>query len=271
MALWNGKLTQVVLTAPDPAAAIADWAPLLGGEAAPDAVHLGDDTRISVIEGDRCGLVEARFLAGPALVAAAQQLGAQDDGTTMTLRDPDGWVVRFEPTDDVRPMKLEAATLSHCTLMSPTPGEQRAHYERVGFLLSDAMGEMFFWLRPNPVHHSLAFVAGPAVGINHLAVELPDAAAFIAAIDAVVAHGGKLEFGPGRHLFGNNLFAYFRDEHGLRWELCAELERRDPLVPPGLHPAEARKRSVNLFGPAPPQSFLQEAGGPGPQPAMRPV
>ena len=264
MAIWNARLTEIVLASPAPEQAIPYWAGLLGGRAVSDGVGLGDGTRIRVIEGQACGLVEARFDAAPDMIAEAKLLACDDDGASLLLKDADGWILRLDPVDEVRPMRLEAATLSHCTLMSPAPMQQRTYYEKLGFQLSDALGEIFCWLRPNPVHHSMAFVTGPSVGINHLAVELPDAGALIAAVDGVVAAGGAIEFGPGRHLFGGNLFAYLLDDYGLRWELCAELERRDPSSLPGFHTAEARARSINLYGPRPPASFLEVAGGPGP-------
>lgn len=264
MALWNGRLTDIVLAAPAPEDAIPYWAGLLGGAAADDRVALGDETAIRVVAGSRCGLVEARFDAAPDLVAEARSLGGEETDDGLIVTDPDGWRLRLRAVEEVRPMRLEGATLSHCTLATPSPPGQREHYERLGFLLSDALSDIFCWLRPNPVHHSMAFVAAPSVAINHLAVELPDAGALIAAVDRVVAEGGQIEFGPGRHLFGGNLFVYLIDAHGLRWELCAELERRDPAAPPGFHDAEARKRSINLFGPRPPASFLEVAGGPGP-------
>ncbi|MBA2517269.1 MAG: VOC family protein [Solirubrobacterales bacterium] len=264
MALWNARLREIVLASPVAERAAPYWAALLGGRVASDRIELGDDTGIRVVDGSECGLVEARFDAGPETIARAQQLAAGQDGTSLVVTDPDGWRLRLDPVDVVRPMKLPEATLSHCTLMSETPMQQRAYYEKAGFLLSDALGDIFCWLRPNPVHHTMAFVTGPAVGINHLAVELPDAGSLIGAVDRVVAEGGTIEFGPGRHIFGGNLFAYLIDAHGLRWELCAELERREPDSPPGLHTAEARARSINLFGPRPPASFLEVAGGPGP-------
>jgi catechol 2,3-dioxygenase-like lactoylglutathione lyase family enzyme len=262
MALWNAKLTDILLTSSDPRGASAYWAELLGGEADAEGVALGGETRITVVEGAQEGLAEMGFLAGGELYDAAVAHGAAADGGTLT--DPDGWTVRLERVEEVTPLVLEGATLSHCTLSSPDPNRQQAFYRELGFLLSDALGDIFCWMRPNPVHHSIAFAAREDVAINHLAVELPDRASFIGAIDRVVAAGGALEFGPGRHLVGGNLFAYLRDRYGLRWELCTELHRLDADAEPQVREAGVRRRSINLFGVQPPQSFLHDAGGPGP-------
>lgn len=256
MALWNGKLVEIVMTAREPAATAEHWAALLGGEPDDGAVLLGGGTRIRLAQGPAEALAEVRFEAGPELRAAA-------DGA-LTVTDPDGWRLRLDPVDEVEPLEVASPTLSHCTLGSPSPPGQRAFYESLLFLLSDQLGDIFCWLRPNPIHHSMAFSATAEANIHHIAIELPDSAAFIAAIDRVVANGGQLEFGPGRHMVGGNLFAYLRDRYGIRWELCAEMSRLDPERPPGLLTAEDRKRSVNTFGPPPPASFINEPGGPPP-------
>jgi catechol 2,3-dioxygenase-like lactoylglutathione lyase family enzyme len=264
MSVWSGRLRALVMAAPDPEAAAAGWAPILSGRADGATIELGDDTRIEVVAGPQHGLVEMRLDAAPELSAAVELAGGEADGEDLVLRDPDGWRARFRPVEEVAPLRLERATLSHCTLASPRPMDQCGWWQGLGFLLSDTIGEVFAWMRPNPVHHSLAFVASENVQINHLAVELPDANAMIAAVDALVEAGGQVEFGPGRHVVGGNLFAYVLDETGIRWELCAELDRLDPDRPAGRHPLELRRRSINEFGPRPPASFLEQAGGPGP-------
>jgi catechol 2,3-dioxygenase-like lactoylglutathione lyase family enzyme len=256
MALWNARLTELVMTAPDPPAAAEYWAGLLGGEPEGAAIHLHAGTRIEVVEGPVEALAEERFDAGPELMAAL--------GGAAEISDPDGWQLRFNAVEEVTAPPLDGPMLSHCTLNSPEPPRQRAFYEDLLFLLSDQLGDIFCWLRPNPIHHSLAFSAGDEANIHHIAIELPDKSSFIEAIDRVVAAGSQLEFGPGRHMVGGNLFAYLRDRHGIRWELCAELAHLDPDRAPGLLTPEDRARSVNTFGPPPPQSFIQERGGPAP-------
>lgn len=252
------------MAAPDPPAAARAWAAILSGRPGDAAVELGDGTAIVVVEGPEHGLLEIALDAAQPLLQAVERAGAAPDGDSLLLRDPDGWSVRFAEVAEVAPMRLEAATLSHCTLLSADPMRQCDYWQGVGFRLSETIGEVFGWLRPNPVHHSLAFAAGSEPAIQHLAVELPDAAALIAAVDELVAGGGQVEFGPGRHIVGGNLFAYVLDATGIRWELCAELQRLEPDAPPERHPEEMRGRSINAFGPRPPASFIQQAGGPGP-------
>lgn len=263
--LWPAKLKTIVLTAVTPSEAAGHWAGLLGGVAADDVVTLGDGTSIVVRKGRETGLHMARFDATESFLRAARDAGGTTDGDAVDLADPDGWRLRFDAVDAVDPVALDGVVLSHCTLNSPDPNAQRAYYEQLRFKLSDALGDVFSWLRCNPVHHSMAFAKHPRPAIHHLAVELPDAAAFVAAIDRVVANGCQLEFGPGRHMVGGNLFAYARDRYDLRWEFCCELNRiEDPSYEAPPLTAHDRARSVNTFGPPPPARFFEEAGGPGP-------
>lgn len=261
---WNGRLRRLIMTAPDPAQAAQGWASVLSGRARDQVVELGDDTQIVVVDGPEHGLVEMQFDASDALMETAERAGAEPEGDGLLVHDPDGWAVRLVPVSDVSPLHVKHATLSHCTLLSPDPMGQCAYWQGVGLRLSETIGEVFGWLRPNPVHHTLSFTAAREVGIQHLAVELPDAGSLIAAIDALVGDGGQVEFGPGRHIVGGNLFAYVLEQTGIRWELCAELQRLPADAPTRHHPEEMRVRSINCYGPRPPASFVERPGGPGP-------
>lgn len=262
--LWNGRLRTLVMAAPDPDSAAAAWAAILAGEADGATIRLGDDTSIVTVEGPQHGLVEMQLDASTELAEAAAHIGGTADGNSIVLCDPEGWRMRLVAADEVKPAVVDRSMLSHCTLLSSDPMAQCDWWQTAGFLLSETIGEIFGWMRPNPIHHSLAFARGSGTGIQHLAVELPDANALIAAVDALVAAGERVEFGPGRHIVGGNLFAYVLDRTGIRWELCAELERWDPDEPARRHPEEMRIRSINTFGPRPPASFIEQPGGPGP-------
>lgn len=86
---------------------------------------------------------------------------------------------------------------------------------------------------------------------------MPDRAAVIDACDRLAELDHPIQYGPGRHLAGNNIFVYFLDHHGIRFEIFCELERiSDPERSGPVHGAEVpRERSVNLWGPQPPAEF----------------
>jgi catechol 2,3-dioxygenase-like lactoylglutathione lyase family enzyme len=255
---WRARLACLVLSAPDPRAAASAWAAVLGGQARGDEVLLDAGTRL-VVERGAPALRQMRYEADGGVLEAAGAPGSVAD-----LRDADGWPVSLSVVDAPTRTAPAGPMLGHVTLCSPDPDRAAATYEFLGFSLSDALGDLFRWLRCNDVHHSVAFTRG-AAGVHHLAVEYPDRASFVDAIDRVAAAGLRVEFGPGRHMVGGNLFAYFRDAHGLRWELFCEIERIGPEGRPLPRLGdEDRARSVNVWGPQPPASFVREAGGPAP-------
>ena len=95
---------------------------------------------------------------------------------------------------------------------------------------------MSFWAC-NVNHHSIAFMPArngvPA--FNHAAFELRDWEEWLKAIFYAGERGIRRSWGPGRHLFGSNLFAYYKDPEGNTVEYTAEVEqltdlRREPRV-----------------------------------------
>jgi catechol 2,3-dioxygenase-like lactoylglutathione lyase family enzyme len=250
-AAWRCWLREVVLQAPQPERAAAYYAQLLGGEQSDSAVELGSSTRISIEDGP----------PGLALVC----LDVRGDLDTADLDparngpvlDPDCWRLALASVGAIaeRPWDTEPR-LGHITFHSPDPLREEAFYRSLGFRLSEGLGTMFRWLRCNPIHHTLAFQRAAETGLHHLAIEVPDRAALVDACDRVARLGHKIEFGPGRHLVGRNLFVYFIDRYGLRIEFFAELMRIDDVdADPTVYDEATRAKSVNVWGPQPPETF----------------
>ncbi len=238
---WAGWLSEAGLRVPDPAAAATYYAELLGGTAEEDGVVLGSGTRLRLERGD------------PGFAWALLEIpGGNDDA----LHDPDGRELRVVPGDARAPLDDVEPRLGHLTFESPDPVRAQAFYEGIGFRLSEGLSDFFRWLRCNPIHHTVAFSRGPAARLHHVGVELPDRAALVSACDRLGSLGQLVEYGPGRHMVGNNLFVYFRDRYGIRFELFCELERVSPPErPPLVHEEVPRERSINLWGVQPPESF----------------
>jgi hypothetical protein len=100
--------------------------------------------------------------------------------------------------------------------------------------------------------------------LHHLGFEIPGWDAYRAILDHLDAVGYGVEFGPGRHAVGRNLFTYLLDPtSGLRIELFCDMARvghqRDPATPQIRWRAEDRlTRTLNVWGSAPPPaSFLE--------------
>lgn len=252
---WRGWLREVVVGGADPAAVAAYYAELLGGEASASAVALGSGTRILVEEGAP-GLRRTRLDVVGRIDLSSYETFLDGDGS---LLDPDGWRHDLNTVDAVEARPRDPAPrLGHVTFQSPDPLGQERFLHGLGFELSEALGDLFRWLRCNPVHHTFAYARAPAPAVHHIAVELPDRTALIEACDRLARLGHAAEYGPGRHLVGGNLFVYFRDRYGVRFELFCELRRidEDGFVPT-VYREEDRARSVNVWGPQPPESFRE--------------
>lgn len=150
--------------------------------------------------------------------------------------------------------------LGHVTFGAPVPTVGKSFAEKVlQFRLSENIGDKFYWLRCNVDHHSIAFCASSRVGVHHVGLELCDWSDFRNLGDHFKSQGVRLEYGPGRHASGGNIFVYFVDPDGIRFELFAELARiynEAEYVPRSWDPRD-RKDTVNQWGPAPPPSYLE--------------
>jgi catechol 2,3-dioxygenase len=207
---------------------------------------------------DEAGLaaLESRLQAHG--VPAAREEIAGDHPPVLAFRDPDGHRVEAhgpvdrsgEHTADPgrRPVRIH-----HVTLASPAIAEQVAFYEQVlGFRVSDRMGEAFVWLRCNQEHHTVAVVEADQAGLDHYAYEIDSWASLKTWCDELAARDVPLQWGPGRHGPGNNVFVMFDDLDGNHVELSCEMERywddRAQYAPRHWAP---EAKTVNLWGPVP--------------------
>lgn len=123
--------------------------------------------------------------------------------------------------------------LSHVVVNSDQPERTREFYERhLGFALSDTLfsrhlGELMYFMRCSPVHHSLAIARGPHVSVHHVSFELRGLDEYLRGTGRVLRAGHHKIWGPGRHLAGNNTFTYFLDPSGNTLEYTTELATLD--------------------------------------------
>jgi catechol 2,3-dioxygenase len=272
----NMALSHVGLAVEDPPAAAAYYARTLGlavSETLADGtIRLGWGQGFHALEltaghglahfglelSDEAGLaaLESRLQAHD--VPAAREELAGDHPPVLAFRDPDGHRVEAHgPVDRSgehaadpgrRPVRVH-----HVTLASPAIAEQVAFYEQVlGFRVSDRMGEVFAWLRCNQEHHTVAVVEADQAGLDHYAYEIDSWACLKTWCDELAARDVPLQWGPGRHGPGNNLFVMFDDLDGNHVELSCEMERywddRAEYAPRQWAP---EAKTVNLWGPVP--------------------
>jgi catechol 2,3-dioxygenase-like lactoylglutathione lyase family enzyme len=121
----------------------------------------------------------------------------------------------------IRPVKL-----GHVASFVPDLPEIQSFYEQVlGFRWSDTIGDFFVFLRCGPDHHAVNFIQSAAKhGTHHVAYEARDWSHVKEIVDHISTRGYKLEWGPGRHGAGHNIFTYHRDPDGNYTEIFTEID-----------------------------------------------
>jgi catechol 2,3-dioxygenase-like lactoylglutathione lyase family enzyme len=151
----------------------------------------------------------------------------------MRFKDPDGFLVelvggvdRVEDPYGLRDIKPQ--DLNHVVLnVADADRSERFYRDLLGFKLTDRfIGGLSFWAC-NANHHSLAFgqARDGQSSFHHAAFDMKDWEEWIKAVFYAGERGISRVWGPGRHLFGNNLFSYYKDPEGNTVEYTAEVEQ----------------------------------------------
>ncbi len=184
-------------------------------------------------------LAERLAVGGVQLVGEPGTLQTMGGGYGFRFFDLDGRTIEVSADVAVRQhRKVEEGEsipvkLSHVVLNSPNPEAAVAFYDKwFGFKLSDTlmhprMGEMMWFLRTNPQHHSMAIARGPHVSLHHASFELRGIDEYMRGTGRMLRAGVEKIWGPGRHKAGNNTFSYFLDPNGNTMEYTTELEVLD--------------------------------------------
>jgi catechol-2,3-dioxygenase len=149
------------------------------------------------------------------------------------FRDPDGFLVELVAGvdavhDPFGQREVKPQDLNHVVLNVRSQDASEAFYrDTLGFTLTDRfIGGLSFWAC-NANHHSLAFgeARDGVPSFHHAAFEMKDWEDWIKAVFYAGERGIPRTWGPGRHLFGNNLFSYYKDPEGNTVEYTAEVEQ----------------------------------------------
>ena len=124
----------------------------------------------------------------------------------------------------VRPSKLGHIA----SYVTDLEGSQRFYTDVLGFRWSDTIGDFFTFLRCNADHHAINLMRSTARrGLFHVAFEMRDVVHLKDALDHLAARQIRLQWGPGRHGAGHNIFTYHRDPDGNLVELFTEIDLID--------------------------------------------
>jgi catechol-2,3-dioxygenase len=276
------RLAHVALTSPDPERLAAYYEANVGlvtVGAEDEAIRLTTDRHHHCLElhsGDAPALHHIAFEVGDleravaALEMTVEQIESAGYGEAATFRDPEGNAIRL--VSGTKPSAVIAAgdrtfrprKIGHIGVRAADPKALSKFYtEVVGFRLSDWIGEQVVFLRCNPDHHALVFVAEPSDGssMHHVAFEVESWEGFAREADILAGNGISVGWGPGRHAPSQNYFMYFDDADGNRIEWMAGVrqitddEGHEPVV---YDPAEPT--SWNVWGVMPPLHFLNRIG-----------
>jgi catechol 2,3-dioxygenase len=203
------------------------------------ALHQGGDVpqirQITLRARNRAALDAVRdavVRAGGKVLADAHELTRDPaGGTGIKFQDPHGRTFQVVHGDAQRapeaPVKDRPIRLTHAVLNSHAVDEtQKFLQDALGFRLADRTGIMAF-MNCDHDHHTIAIGISDNDALNHIAFLMPD-------FESVMRGGGRMkdagfaiQWGPGRHGPGNNLFNYFIDPFGVVIEYTAEVEQVD--------------------------------------------
>jgi catechol 2,3-dioxygenase-like lactoylglutathione lyase family enzyme len=102
----------------------------------------------------------------------------------------------------------------------------RCYRDALGFTLTDTTQRLRF-LSCNSDHHSMVLGFSGGATLNHIAFEVPDLESVMRGAGRLRLDGRGIEWGPGRHGPGNNVFCYFLGPEDLPVELTAEMQQVD--------------------------------------------
>jgi catechol 2,3-dioxygenase-like lactoylglutathione lyase family enzyme len=204
-----------------------------------------------------------------ALEQRARQHGAQpaqDDGVGVVFVDPTGITIRAVGADHRRvdaPQHdpLRPRRLGHVNLKAPDPSAAaRFWQDAIGMRLSEQIGDRLFFLRIGSEHHNVGLRPGGEGGLHHLGFEIAGWHQYQPILDRLASLGHRVEYGPGRHTPGNNIFTYLLEpSSGLRLELFADMAQipdASAHTPKRWEIEDRFSQTLNRWGPLPPESFL---------------
>lgn len=126
-----------------------------------------------------------------------------------------------------QPTVAKIERLGHVVLnVSDFESTVKALTENMGFRVSDYVPGFAAFLRcfPNPLHHSLAILAGSDNHLNHLNFMVTDIDDVGRAMNRMKKAGVEIVFGPGRHQPSESIFLYFLDPDRITVEYSFGME-----------------------------------------------
>jgi catechol 2,3-dioxygenase-like lactoylglutathione lyase family enzyme len=142
-------------------------------------------------------------------------------GTTIEVFTEWSFLGRDHAVAGVGPLKL-----GHIAFQVLDPQAITKFYcDVLGFRVSDWIEDFFSFLRCGPDHHTVNFIRGTKVKMHHIAFEVKDFSHMQAACELLGRKKIAINWGPGRHGAGHNIFTYHRNPDDQIMEFYTELDR----------------------------------------------
>ncbi len=169
--------------------------------------------------------------SGGRVVQPLAELKSPGGGTAVSIADPDGRVFQLVFGDalhaDTSVQPDAPVRLAHAVLNSHDVEASRVFLEQVlDFSLSDRTRIMAF-MRCNSDHHSIALGDTDNDALNHVAFVVADTEAVMRGGGRMKDAGFGIEWGPGRHGPGNNVFNYFVGPFDIVIEYTSDVQQID--------------------------------------------
>jgi catechol-2,3-dioxygenase len=183
-------------------------------------------------------LFEQVTRSGMATDGPPRPLHTPGGGYGFGFQDPEGRnlsiVCDMADHSDAAPQADRPTKLSHVNLNCRDSDATFGFFRDVlGFRLSDQTRQ-FRFIRCNADHHSLVLGFNDNANLNHIAFEMPDLDSVMRGIGRMRDHGYVVEWGPGRHGPGNNVFAYFCGPGEIPVEYTCEMQQVDDSYKVGM-------------------------------------
>ena len=180
-----------------------------------------------------------KISAAGARPAMPANLSTPGGGYGFACRDPDGRNLAFvcDAADHAdtadqpdRPRKIVHVNLN----ARDAAGSIDFFTCALGFRVVDENAPLTFLRCASPDHCSIVMAKTDLPTLNHIAFDLPDFDSVMRGMGRMKDNGYPIEWGPGRHGPGNNVFAYFCGPDEVPLEYAAEVAQiDDSYVPRG--------------------------------------
>jgi catechol 2,3-dioxygenase len=210
-------------------------------------------------------IAQKAVAAGGTVIAPLGDLDEPAGGRGVTLRDRQGRLFQIVHGDAVREdagqQKDRPVRLAHVVLNSCAPNDTCAFLEEaLAFTLADLTVRIAF-MNCNTDHHTVGVAIANNNALNHIAFLMPDGDSLMRGAGRMRDAGYPIQWGPGRHGPGDNLFNYFIDPFGIPIEYTAEVQQIDESYKPrGPEDWKWPPGRIDQWGiSAPPTTALKEA------------